>query len=42
MVPTVLALIGVLIGAILTLWAIGFAIKKGLTAVMRWGKKSTI
>jgi len=39
-VPTVLALIAILVPVGLTLWAIGFAIKKGLSFLQRKASKS--
>jgi len=40
LVPTVVALIGILVPVGLTLWAIGFAVKKGLRFLQRQAKKS--
>jgi hypothetical protein len=40
LVPTVVALIGILVPVGLTLWAIGFAVKKGLRFLQRQANKS--
>ena len=39
-VPTALALIGILIPVGLTLWSIGFAVKKGISYLQRNADKS--
>lgn len=39
-VPTVLALIAILVPVGLTMWAIGFAIKKGLSYIQKKANKS--